>query len=236
MSYCVNCGVELDLSEVCCPLCGTEVINPRQPQKEPVCRPYPAYFEYVMQKVDRRFFSLLALIVLLIPVTVCLLIDFVTPKGTFWSLYVVGAAAVIGMTALFPLIFRHPHPWLFWMVDVAVLLLYLTLVAWLAQGWGWFFRLALPVFIVAGTESGLLLLYFRRRKHSGVLMPVSLVLYGAAFLCLVIEVLLMFYLQRPFVFLWSWYVAVACGLLGTAALILNKRNRWKENIRKRLFF
>ena len=30
MSYCVNCGVELDASSRECPLCNTPVINPRE--------------------------------------------------------------------------------------------------------------------------------------------------------------------------------------------------------------
>ena len=29
MSYCVNCGVELDASAKICPLCNTPVINPK---------------------------------------------------------------------------------------------------------------------------------------------------------------------------------------------------------------
>ena len=29
MSYCVNCGVELDGSLQACPLCNTQVINPK---------------------------------------------------------------------------------------------------------------------------------------------------------------------------------------------------------------
>ena len=31
MSYCVNCGVELDSTASFCPLCRTPVVNPRQP-------------------------------------------------------------------------------------------------------------------------------------------------------------------------------------------------------------
>ncbi len=41
MSYCVNCGVELDRSEKACPLCGVEVLNPRQPYDDQAPRPYP---------------------------------------------------------------------------------------------------------------------------------------------------------------------------------------------------
>ena len=31
MSYCVNCGVELDATASFCPLCHTPVVNPNQP-------------------------------------------------------------------------------------------------------------------------------------------------------------------------------------------------------------
>ena len=34
MSYCVNCGVELDKSAEKCVLCGTAVLNPNEVGKE----------------------------------------------------------------------------------------------------------------------------------------------------------------------------------------------------------
>ena len=34
MSYCVNCGVELDPSAGICPLCHTPVVNPGRPVDE----------------------------------------------------------------------------------------------------------------------------------------------------------------------------------------------------------
>ena len=41
MSYCVNCGVELADSERRCPLCHTEVHNPRQPYDRKIPKPFP---------------------------------------------------------------------------------------------------------------------------------------------------------------------------------------------------
>ena len=40
MSYCVNCGVELDAAIKSCPLCGVTVINPCQPEMA-AAAPYP---------------------------------------------------------------------------------------------------------------------------------------------------------------------------------------------------
>ena len=44
MSYCVNCGVELEKGLPLCPLCDTPVINPKEPKDEDVKPPYPLNF------------------------------------------------------------------------------------------------------------------------------------------------------------------------------------------------
>ena len=51
MSYCVNCGVELESSEKCCPLCGLEVQNPRQPYDDRIVRPYPRRLHVELARV-----------------------------------------------------------------------------------------------------------------------------------------------------------------------------------------
>ena len=47
MSYCVNCGVELDKTCSVCPLCNTRVINPNQPVDTVSPKPYPVNKGYV---------------------------------------------------------------------------------------------------------------------------------------------------------------------------------------------
>ena len=42
MSYCVNCGVELDPTARTCPLCQTPVVNPRQPVDTELPLRFPA--------------------------------------------------------------------------------------------------------------------------------------------------------------------------------------------------
>ena len=41
MSYCVNCGVELDSTAEACPLCHTPVYHPRQPIDRESPKPFP---------------------------------------------------------------------------------------------------------------------------------------------------------------------------------------------------
>ena len=42
MSYCVNCGVELDATARACPLCHTPVQNPNQPVDAELPPPFPS--------------------------------------------------------------------------------------------------------------------------------------------------------------------------------------------------
>ena len=53
MSYCVNCGVELEHSLKECPLCNTQVINPNENAELPMNSPFPkekSTVEAVMRK------------------------------------------------------------------------------------------------------------------------------------------------------------------------------------------
>ena len=52
MSYCVNCGVELDASATKCPLCDTPVYNPKAP--EPATQPSPFPKEKGQVEVVKR--------------------------------------------------------------------------------------------------------------------------------------------------------------------------------------
>ena len=53
MSYCVQCGVELDSTAGRCPLCGTPVYNPNQPVDRTSPPPFPAIRQEVAP-IDRR--------------------------------------------------------------------------------------------------------------------------------------------------------------------------------------
>ena len=84
MSYCVNCGVELADSEKYCPLCHTEVINPRSPYKEPSEFPYPRQIERIASHIDRRFFASISTFILLLPAFITILCDLLTDASLNW--------------------------------------------------------------------------------------------------------------------------------------------------------
>lgn len=99
MSYCVNCGVELDAAARACPLCGTPVINPRCPVDE-TAEPAFHLARREVEPVDRRSLGLLLTGMLASAAVCCCLINWlVFFPAVPWSVYVAGAAAVLWVWA-----------------------------------------------------------------------------------------------------------------------------------------
>ena len=65
MSYCVNCGVELDPSLKKCPLCNTPVINPNELEGLTYEPPFPTVKGQV-EPVKRKDLFLFTIVVLFI--------------------------------------------------------------------------------------------------------------------------------------------------------------------------
>ena len=87
MSYCVNCGVELDPSAKTCPLCGTPAWHP-----ELDAPPYFPANSAAVQPASRREAAIL-LTAMLVSVSLCCgLLNLFLPTDRPWSLYVIGAA------------------------------------------------------------------------------------------------------------------------------------------------
>ena len=83
MSYCVNCGVELDPSAKTCPLCGTPAWHP-----ELDAPPYFPANSAAVQPASRREAAIL-LTAMLVSVSLCCgLLNLFLPTDRPWSLYV----------------------------------------------------------------------------------------------------------------------------------------------------
>ena len=101
MSYCVNCGVELEKGAKRCPLCAAPVINLFEDGN--ISRAYPEKV-VLPPKVRRRYAALLLSFVMIIPNIICPLVDHVFIQGSFsgWSLYVNIASILIWVFFVLP--------------------------------------------------------------------------------------------------------------------------------------
>ena len=99
MSYCVNCGVELNPSAKTCPLCGTPAWHP-----ELDAPPYFPANSAAVQPASRREAAIL-LTAMLVSVSLCCgLLNLFLPTDRPWSLYVIGAAVMLWVWFTLPMV------------------------------------------------------------------------------------------------------------------------------------
>ena len=87
MSYCVNCGVELNPGARECPLCRTPVVNPACPVDEDAPSFFPTRREEVAP-VSRREAALLLTSMLVSVAICCALLNLVFYSDFWWSLFI----------------------------------------------------------------------------------------------------------------------------------------------------
>ena len=233
MSYCVNCGVELAASEHACPLCHTEVYNPRQPFDPKAPRPFPSRIDLFEPTDNRGFIAALVSLVLALPAITCLACDLAYTPGSGWSMLVVGAMAMLWVFIVPALFFRR-HPVLVGAVlDTGAVLGYLYLVEHFAAHGDWFLHLALPIVMLILALFVLNYLLSSKCIH-GRFRQVALALATAPLLLTGIETTVNFYLKGQFQLVWSLIVSIPCLLLALLALVLDRRRHFKNEMRKRL--
>lgn len=230
MSYCVNCGVELDPTARACPLCGARVINPRAPADPLAPPPFPLHRREV-EPVDRKSLGLLLTGMLLSVAGCCGLLNaLVFFPAIPWALYVAGAAGLVWVLGALPLLARPPLP-LCLLADLAAVAGFLALVAALTGGWGWYGRLALPVVALTGLL-GAVPGYCLARRHSRLTSLVaSLAALGLYLLAL--EALIDLCLRRRYEPGWSMIAAAAILVVGVFLLIVRLRPRLRAEMRRR---
>ena len=147
MSYCVNCGVELEASLKECPLCHTPVINPRELEKEHPASPYPTDKGQV-EVVKRKDLGILISVVLSATSVTCLLLNLLVFDATLWSLLVIGGCMCLFVFS-FPAIFYSKTPiYLSLLADGAAVAIYLFLITFLTDSNIWFWQVGLPIVVI----------------------------------------------------------------------------------------
>ena len=234
MSYCVNCGVELANSEKRCPLCQTEVVNPKALWQEPTERPYSCHVDTIMKRIDRRYFATLAGLLLTIPCIITVLLDIISGGGLTWAAYVIGAVAVIYVMVLLPFFFRKYHAVIFLGADCAAVLLYLLFIE-TVNGGHWFMGLGLPLTVAASACLLVLALLFTKAEMSALVKSGAVMIATGLFLVCA-EVIISAFAYGEIRFAWSLYALIPCSVVGVALLVLEHRKNFKERIRRRLFY
>lgn len=163
MSYCVNCGVELDRDAVACPLCQTPVINPVCPPDAQAIPNFPLERQEV-EPVDQRELAILLSAMVVCAGVCCGLLNLFLWKGVPWALFVAGACAVLWVWLVPPLLLRKVPSAVFLLLDLLAVGGLLVLIAAVSHGMAWFTTLAMPVW--AGFSVILLAIWLAAKKRS----------------------------------------------------------------------
>ena len=150
MSYCVNCGVELDATASFCPLCHTPVYNPNQPVDETSPKPFPTERKEVPPVSRIQVAILLTAIFASVGVCCGVLNIFLRTQHT-WSLYVIGAVIMLWIWTVPPLLHHKKDTFrLQLFADIMAIAVYISLIAVDLDGWNWYWHLALPIILLLG--------------------------------------------------------------------------------------
>lgn len=163
MSYCVNCGVELDSTAKKCALCDTPVYNPalQRTEKEPT--PF-SQTPVIPTTIKQKFVALIITYILLIPNIVCLLINIFVNPNNLWFVYVLSSSFLVWVVAVFPFFTKKLHPYIMWAFDTVTIALYVFVFH--AQNLGgskWYLGIALPS-IVTISLCVLVFIYWVRKS------------------------------------------------------------------------
>ena len=233
MAYCVHCGVKLGGSESKCPLCGTPVLDPREPRDASVPRPYPVRTPEQELKRNKDYLQLLAGILLLGPAILCLVIDFLVTGTVTWSAYAACAMALLYIAVTVPLQITKKR--VYWSLAVSFLCLnaYLFLAERFSRSGNWFLPIALPAIALAtALLTAIILLYRIGKLNKLTLLASALAAVGLE--CVAIEWLCS--LGNPLRFTWSPFVLAPCVFVALCLTFINANRAVREEVRRRVHF
>lgn len=235
MSYCVNCGVELDASARECPLCNTPVLNPRELEKIAMAqRPFPTEKGQV-ETVKRKDLGILISMVVLATAVTCGVLNALVFRENLWSLAVIGACIILWVIMIPAVIYTKQPVYVSLLYDGGAVALYLFMLSYLTGSRSWLWGLGIPITALVTVLAEIFTVCVRRLPRS--FLTVSLYLFTAAgLLCLGIEILIDRYVVGHIALSWSAVVLTVCIILDIAVITLLSRRRLRNAVRRRLHF
>ena len=175
MSYCVNCGVELDDSAKKCALCGTAIINPAKAENkdETVNAPFSEQ-AYIPKTVKARFFAGLISLIMLVPNMVCFLVNILLLPSNFWSAHIMSLSALLWVIFVLPLFKKDRKTYFMWAFDTVAVGAYTFFLMNNLNVLQWYPTCALPIMILISLMVLFYLIWVRKKKRSGILKALAI--------------------------------------------------------------
>lgn len=232
MSYCVNCGVELDDTASFCPLCHTPVYNPNQPVDQTSPKPFPTERKEVPPASKRQLAILLSTILASVAVCCGVLNYFLRTQRT-WSLYIIGAAIMLWIWTVPPLLHRKKATFrLQLLADILAIALYISFIAVDLDGWDWYWHLALPIILLLGAVFLFWALTIGKNRRSTI-SSVTLVIGSIGFFSMGVELFADRFFYSRWTPNWSLIVLAICIILIIPLIVVRRVPSLREEVRRR---
>lgn len=235
MSYCVNCGVELDASAKSCPLCRTPVLNPNEIRSLVGDQmPFPAQKAKV-EPVKRKDLGILLSMIDLATAGMCGILNALVFRETLWSLAVLGACVVLWVFLEPVILFTRQSIYLSLLYDGMAVVFLLYMITFLSNKDGWFLGLGVPLTVLLTVVTEIFALCVRKLPRS--FLTVLLYLFTAVgIFCMGVELLVDWYGNSGISLSWSAVVLTVCGVFDIAFITMLSRRRLRDSVRRRLHF
>lgn len=232
MSYCVNCGVELERSLKACPLCGVKVVNPAEEEPPEETRVFPeARDEF--KKADRTFWISFISALVAVPIGTCVLCDLLYSKRLTWSLYVIAGVLILWTVSVSPFFFKKFSWFKTITADMAGVLVGLFIIELLSPGKSWLLGIALPVVLYCYVAWLSIVFLTNKRVLRGLGISAACAAALGA-LMILLEILLDINAQGSVYLIWSLFIIAPCLSVSVLLVLLEKNKRFKQEMARRL--
>jgi hypothetical protein len=233
MSYCVNCGVELDTTAEKCALCDTPVYNPTQKTEKDAHTPF-SKTPLIPTNIRQKFIALIVTYIFLIPNIVCVLLNLLINPENLWFVYVLSSSLLCWIVFVFPFFTKKLHPYLMWGFDTVAVALYVFVFH--ANNFGgpkWYFHIALPTILICSICVVVFLYWIRQRKRHWT--SIILHLFIDLVIILTILCICLYFAQKILTFNIFLVVDACCLALVFFWLYANKSKKLRSWLGKKMF-
>lgn len=234
MSYCVNCGVELEASVKKCPLCNTIVLNPNELSSDQAAGngglPFPDKIGTV-EPIKRKDLAVVLTVILSCTVISCLLLNYFMWKTNRWSLLVLGFCGLLWVMFVPPLLIQNMRRRIMTLLDGVMVCIYIGLIGIFTDSSEWVMDLGIPITLIVLMLAEIFLTVAKYKRSFAVLA--CLFFMEAAALCISIELLVNHALLRPLEIRWSAIVLTVCTVITVALITMFSRKRVRNEIKRR---
>ena len=232
MSYCVNCGVELERSLKKCPLCGVPVINPLEQEVPEEAPAFPTARDELKKK-DRTFWIGFFSLLYLVPVVTCVISNLLYDKALTWAIYVAAGALIAWVFSTSPFYFSRPSPRRMLAVDFFAVLAGLLIIQLMTGGPNWYIGIALPVAAYCAAASWAFLTLTSSGRLRGFALAGGITVISGV-LALLAELLVDLYTSGAVHLVWSWFVVAPCISIAALLVLISHNKRFRQELAKRL--